>query len=40
MISTPWRMSELMMRDTGLSLPGIVRDEKMTRSPGESVMAG
>ena len=33
MTSTPWSTSPLMMRPTAFSLPGMVREEKITRSP-------
>ena len=39
-ISTPSRASPFCTRATAFSLPGIVRDEKMTRSPLSSEMSG
>ena len=40
MRSTPSRASPFWTRATGFSLPGIVRDEKITRSPLSSEMSG
>ncbi len=38
--STPCRIRLLMMRPTAFSLPGMVRDDRMTRSPGASATSG
>ena len=40
MTSMPWSISPLMTRPTAFSLPGMVRAEKITRSPRDSVTSG